>query len=438
MNHASTPGRAVEPRRRRLSTALGLVAVLGMGGCSAVHAGSGPASGPEPSAQRCQSLLTPPTDRAGLPSVQVVEDASASTFPRGGDGSPGATGSASGAVRPDWAGLLASKVRHDPRALVSYGVFGGRLGPLATVGAPGGSSDPTRDGSDASDFQACLATALRTAFAAEPGSPGTDPLRALADLSARLPDAGKPQRIILMTDGLSNVGCADLRAAQVGDPVAFQRIVDSCGAEIPRLRGVDVTLVGVGAPTAGWPDITTPNRTWLVTLWQKLCEATGAHCQVSSETAAAPTGATPTTPQSSARRTVDDPLVALPAISVRRGDPTVITVPEPLLFAFGSAELTTRATQSIDEIVAQLSALGHSRVEVQGHTDSQGPPDLNQKLSEQRAERVRAALAGRGVRDLTAVGFGDRQPRCRVSIVNRAPNPIDMACNRRVEILAYR
>jgi outer membrane protein OmpA-like peptidoglycan-associated protein len=51
-------------------------------------------------------------------------------------------------------------------------------------------------------------------------------------------------------------------------------------------------------------------------------------------------------------------------------------------------------------------------VEVQGHTDETGPPDLNRRLGQQRAESVVAWLAGRGIarERLSPKGYGSDRP----------------------------
>ena len=51
-------------------------------------------------------------------------------------------------------------------------------------------------------------------------------------------------------------------------------------------------------------------------------------------------------------------------------------------------------------------------VEIQGHTDSMGSEEYNQKLSERRAKAVKNALINRGVngRRMTTVGFGEAKP----------------------------
>ena len=52
------------------------------------------------------------------------------------------------------------------------------------------------------------------------------------------------------------------------------------------------------------------------------------------------------------------------------------------------------------------------KLEVQGHTDSQGAKALNQKLSKDRAESVKKALEKRGIdaARLTAKGYGPDKP----------------------------
>ncbi|CUU56211.1 hypothetical protein Ga0074812_10795 [Parafrankia irregularis] len=70
-------------------------------------------------------------------------------------------------------------------------------------------------------------------------------MRTLADAPEQLAGKSGQQRIVLATDGLSNIGCSDLRAASIGDRSAIAKIVQSCGPEIPELpKGVHVEIVG--------------------------------------------------------------------------------------------------------------------------------------------------------------------------------------------------
>src|SRR5207247_7091620 len=67
---------------------------------------------------------------------------------------------------------------------------------------------------------------------------------------------------------------------------------------------------------------------------------------------------------------------------------------------------------AIAAIAARLQKNPRLKIEVRGHTDSQGTEEYNQKLSEQRAEVVRDAILAHGIEParLRARGFGMSQP----------------------------
>jgi OmpA-OmpF porin, OOP family len=76
-------------------------------------------------------------------------------------------------------------------------------------------------------------------------------------------------------------------------------------------------------------------------------------------------------------------------------------------FESDRASLSALATAILDEV-----AHPHSRVEIGGHTDSQGSAAYNQRLSADRAEAVRGYLLGEAVyaEQLTVRGYGESQP----------------------------
>lgn len=81
-------------------------------------------------------------------------------------------------------------------------------------------------------------------------------------------------------------------------------------------------------------------------------------------------------------------------------------------FEYDSSELTAESTTQLDAVAETLKKRGQFNVEVAGHTDSIGPDEYNQDLSDRRANAVRDYLIERGVDagQLTAVGYGESQP----------------------------
>jgi outer membrane protein OmpA-like peptidoglycan-associated protein len=66
-------------------------------------------------------------------------------------------------------------------------------------------------------------------------------------------------------------------------------------------------------------------------------------------------------------------------------------------FASGSASLDASANAKIAAVVSVMRANPSLRVQIEGHTDSQGPVTLNEALSAQRMANVRAALVAAGI-----------------------------------------
>ena len=90
--------------------------------------------------------------------------------------------------------------------------------------------------------------------------------------------------------------------------------------------------------------------------------------------------------------------------------PAVVTLSSTELFEFNKATLTPQARSKLDnEIVAKardLAAVAH--VQIDGHADRIGSHPYNQRLSERRADAVRAYLVSRGFNASTidTIGFG--------------------------------
>ena len=88
-----------------------------------------------------------------------------------------------------------------------------------------------------------------------------------------------------------------------------------------------------------------------------------------------------------------------------------VLLPE-LYFEQGRAQLLPAARTGLDSLAPALALRPDLRLEVQGHTDNVGDPELNRRLSQQRAEAVCRYLTTRGVAagQLRPVGYGGTRP----------------------------
>ena len=103
---------------------------------------------------------------------------------------------------------------------------------------------------------------------------------------------------------------------------------------------------------------------------------------------------------------------------------------DPILFASGSAVILDESLPVLDQTAAILLENPLGRVEIQGHTDTDGPADVNLELSQDRADAVKAYLVDAGVDEsrLTAVGYGETE-----LAVDPEESDEDKAANRRIE-----
>jgi OmpA-OmpF porin, OOP family len=102
-----------------------------------------------------------------------------------------------------------------------------------------------------------------------------------------------------------------------------------------------------------------------------------------------------------------------------------------ILFERAKADLNPESFPTLDKLSEVANRCPKARIEIGGHTDARGSAELNQRLSEQRAQSVAAYLARRGLDDnrLFPVGYGPSRPV--------APNDTDeeRAKNRRIEFV---
>lgn len=98
-------------------------------------------------------------------------------------------------------------------------------------------------------------------------------------------------------------------------------------------------------------------------------------------------------------------------------------------FEVGSAKIIAKSFPVLDGAVKVLKEFPDTKIEVSGHTDNSGDAEVNKKLSQERAESVKAYLVEKGVASerVTTVGFGPDKP------VADNKNKAGQAKNRRIE-----
>lgn len=114
----------------------------------------------------------------------------------------------------------------------------------------------------------------------------------------------------------------------------------------------------------------------------------------------------------------------------REGNNINLIMPGNITFSSGNATLEQNFLSVLDSVVIVLNEFNKTLVVVAGHTDSSGSNELNQRLSERRAQSVSTYLTAAGVLTdrIEVIGFGEAQPVAS----NKTKEGKEL--NRRVEI----
>ncbi len=112
--------------------------------------------------------------------------------------------------------------------------------------------------------------------------------------------------------------------------------------------------------------------------------------------------------------------------------PPAAVTPGPFLvfFDWDKSLITADAALILDRAAEQFKATGQANVALAGHTDTSGNADYNMRLSQRRADAVKAYLAGKGVPEAAMVTEAFGQTRLLVE----TPDNVREPQNRRVEI----
>jgi outer membrane protein OmpA-like peptidoglycan-associated protein len=105
---------------------------------------------------------------------------------------------------------------------------------------------------------------------------------------------------------------------------------------------------------------------------------------------------------------------------------------EAVEFEHGSSRVSGKSDSLLSQVALMIKANPQiKKVRVEGHTDASGPTDVNQRLSENRAESVKNYLIRKGVAPsrLESRGHGEDRPKVK------GEEPEANAKNRRVEFI---
>jgi len=117
----------------------------------------------------------------------------------------------------------------------------------------------------------------------------------------------------------------------------------------------------------------------------------------------------------------------------RVGEGIIITFDSGLLFDLDSYQLKQATKSNLDQLAKTLNKYEDTNILIEGHTDSSGENDYNQKLSEKRAREVENYLASQQVKGsrITTEGYGEEQP------LTSNETEAGRSSNRRVEVAIY-
>ena len=116
---------------------------------------------------------------------------------------------------------------------------------------------------------------------------------------------------------------------------------------------------------------------------------------------------------------------------IRVGDGILIRIPAAFTFQPGSADVKPEFDATLLEVARTVKARSQTYVDVLAHTDTTGSPQVNQALSDKRANAVAGFLARHGVARarIAAKGYGESAPLYGADVTET-----QRAANRRVEI----
>lgn len=235
----------------------------------------------------------------------------------------------------------------------------------------------------------------------------------------------QPERILVVSDGESNVDPLDLRILGYDpDPQQLTETLSSGNALDQTLKKKQIVWAGLGETNPALPQVA---RTDLASLWTEVLKVAGAAVTFDSRS-----GESWPAPA----QLPSDDLIELPTTTTAsRTCGTQVTVPGALLFVGDSATLQDGADDALRPMIDQLAANPEWTAEIVGNAAHYGPATGQKDISMRRARAVTDRLETLGIAPgrLHADGLGATNP-----LVDEFPggvhDPAAAARNRRVDI----
>ena len=216
------------------------------------------------------------------------------------------------------------------------------------------------------------------------------PFDLLAAIALAIKAAPAPATLIVVSSGLSTTGGFDVR--QVGWDASPSSVAAQLRARglLPDLAGHRVVFSGLGDTAGRQRALPLPQRTTLANYWQAICQASGAASCSEDGTSR---------PEPPSRSTIPVPLVPVPVVTSVTGpqNSSVTSLPDALLFSFGSSTLIPSADPILQSI-AQRARSQHRLASITGYASPDGGTNTyNLALSARRADAVRNRLIALGL-----------------------------------------
>lgn len=126
----------------------------------------------------------------------------------------------------------------------------------------------------------------------------------------------------------------------------------------------------------------------------------------------------------------------LGAVQTERG--SVVSLPSDVTFDFDKATIRQEGRGALETLARLIQASGgDNAISIEGHTDSHGDDAYNLRLSQRRAEAVKAYLVQQGVAEdrLRTVGLGEQRPVAPNARPDGSDDEAGRQRNRRVEVI---